>query len=95
MRVLLVRLGALGDIVHAVPAALALAAAAPGAEIDWLVDRRHRAVLDLFDLPVRPVEIATTGVGEWWTSVSALRRTGKSLAQASIPPMTQPSICKG
>jgi heptosyltransferase I len=74
VRVLLVRLGALGDIVHAVPAALALAAAAPGAEIDWLVDRRHRAVLDLFDLPVRPVEIATTGVGEWWTSVSALRR---------------------
>jgi lipopolysaccharide heptosyltransferase I len=74
VRVLLVRLGALGDIVHAVPAALALAAAAPGAEIDWLVDRRHRAVLDLFDLPVRPIEIATTGVGEWWTSVSALRR---------------------
>jgi heptosyltransferase-1 len=56
MRVLLVRLGALGDIVHAVPAALVLAAA-PGAEIDWLVDARHRAVLDLFDLPVRPIEI--------------------------------------
>jgi lipopolysaccharide heptosyltransferase I len=74
VRVLLVRLGALGDIVHAVPAALALAAAAPGAEIDWLVDRRHRAVLDLFELPVRPIEIASTGVGEWWTSVSALRR---------------------
>jgi lipopolysaccharide heptosyltransferase I len=74
VRVLLVRLGALGDIVHAVPAALALAAAAPGAEIDWLVDRRHRAVLDLFELPVRPIEIASTGVGEWWTGVSALRR---------------------
>jgi heptosyltransferase-1 len=55
--VLFVRLGALGDIVHAVPAALAVAAAVPAAEIDWLVDRRHRAVLDLFDLPVRPIEI--------------------------------------
>jgi heptosyltransferase-1 len=59
VRVLLVRLGALGDIVHAVPAALALAAAAPGADIDWLVEPRHRAVLDLFDLPVRPIEIGS------------------------------------
>jgi heptosyltransferase-1 len=63
MRVLLVRLGALGDIVHAIPAALAVAAAAPGAEIDWLVDARHRAVLDLFDLPVRPIEIGSASRG--------------------------------
>jgi len=59
MKVLLVRLGALGDIVHAVPAALAVAAALPGAEIDWLVDPRHRDVLDLFDLPVRPIELGS------------------------------------
>jgi heptosyltransferase-1 len=73
VRVLLVRLGALGDIVHAIPAALAVAAAAPGAEIDWLVDRRHRAVLDLFDLPVRPIETGG-GAGEVWRGVATLRK---------------------
>jgi lipopolysaccharide heptosyltransferase I len=62
MKVLLVRLGALGDIVHAVPAALAVAAAGPEVEIDWLVDPRHRAVLDLFDLPVRPIELGSKTV---------------------------------
>ncbi len=41
------RLGALGDIVHAIPAAAALRAALPDARIDWLVEARHRAILDL------------------------------------------------
>ena len=47
MNVLIVRLGALGDIVHTVPAAAALRAAYPGARIDWLVDAKHRAIVDL------------------------------------------------
>lgn len=47
MKLLVVRLGALGDIVHALPAVAALRRAWPGARIDWLVDRRHRAILDL------------------------------------------------
>lgn len=45
MRILLVRLGALGDIVHAIPAAAALRRTWPDAELDWLVDRRHEEVL--------------------------------------------------
>lgn len=57
MRVLVVRLGALGDIVHAVPAVAALAASASRPAIDWAVERRHREVLELFELPVRPVEV--------------------------------------
>ncbi len=47
MRVLLVRLGALGDLLHTLPFAAALRAAHPDARIDWLVDARHRALLDL------------------------------------------------
>ena len=43
MNILIVRLGALGDIVHAIPAAAALRAAFPDARIDWLVDAKHRA----------------------------------------------------
>jgi lipopolysaccharide heptosyltransferase I len=46
-RILIVRLGALGDIVHAVPAAAALRRAFPAARIDWLVSARHAAILDL------------------------------------------------
>ncbi len=44
--VLIVRLGALGDIVHALPLAAALRAAWPEARLDWLVDVKHRAILD-------------------------------------------------
>src|SRR5512138_2111883 len=45
-RILIVRLGALGDIVHALPAAAALREAFPDARIDWLVSSRHRAFLE-------------------------------------------------
>jgi lipopolysaccharide heptosyltransferase I len=62
---LVVRLGALGDIVHTVPAVAAIASASPGASIDWLVERRHRGVLDLFALPAAPIEIDTGG--SWQT----------------------------
>ena len=43
---LIVRLGALGDIVHALPLAAAIRATWPGARLDWLVDVKHRAILD-------------------------------------------------
>jgi len=46
-RCLIVRLGALGDVVHAIPVAAALRNAFPGARIDWLVSAKHRAILDL------------------------------------------------
>ena len=47
MNILIVRLGALGDIIHAIPAAAALRTAFPDARIDWLVDARYRGVVDL------------------------------------------------
>jgi heptosyltransferase I len=46
-RLLIVRLGALGDIVHAIPAFAACRRTWPSARIDWLVEPRHRSVLDL------------------------------------------------
>lgn len=46
-RFLIVRLGALGDIVHTIPVAAALRRAFPNSRIDWLVGARHRAILDL------------------------------------------------
>ena len=46
MKVLLVRLGSLGDIVHGLPVAASLRDAFPDAQIDWLVDARQQALLD-------------------------------------------------
>jgi heptosyltransferase-1 len=45
MRVLIVKTGALGDVVHAVPAALAFHRACPEARLDWLVEGRWAGVL--------------------------------------------------
>ena len=44
---LIVRLGALGDVVHAIPFAAALRAEFPHARIDWMVEPRYTALLDL------------------------------------------------
>jgi lipopolysaccharide heptosyltransferase I len=48
-RILIVRMSALGDIVHALPVLAALRQAHPSAEIDWLADRKYAGVLDLVD----------------------------------------------
>lgn len=46
---LIVRLGALGDIVHAIPVVAALRAAFPDARIGWLVHPRFASLLHLVD----------------------------------------------
>lgn len=56
---LIVRLGALGDVVHALPVAAALRSRYPGARIDWLVDVRHRAILSMVPVLSSVVAIDT------------------------------------
>jgi lipopolysaccharide heptosyltransferase I len=46
-RILIVRLSALGDIVHALPVLASLTRAWPDAEVDWLVEERYAAILAL------------------------------------------------
>lgn len=46
-RLLVVRLGSLGDLVHTLPAVSAIRRAHPTLEIDWLVDAVHRDFLAL------------------------------------------------
>src|SRR4051812_27879713 len=58
-RFLIVRLGALGDIVHAIPIAAALRRAFASARIDWLVAAKHRALLDLVPVIDRRLVIAS------------------------------------
>jgi heptosyltransferase I len=45
-RFLLVRLGSLGDVIHALPAASALRDAFPEARIDWLIEPKWRRLLE-------------------------------------------------
>jgi heptosyltransferase I len=45
-RILLVRFGAMGDIIHSLPAAAALRRHFPQARIDWLVEERWRPLLE-------------------------------------------------
>ena len=56
-RILIVRLGSLGDIVNALPAAAALRQAFPHARLDWVVDVRHREILDLVPVIDRRIVI--------------------------------------
>jgi heptosyltransferase-1 len=52
-RLLVVRLGAMGDILHALPAVTALRQAHPDWVIDWVVEPRWRALLGTGDTPGR------------------------------------------
>jgi heptosyltransferase-1 len=45
-RILLVRLGSLGDVVHALPAASALRDSFPAAQIDWVIEPKWKRVLE-------------------------------------------------
>jgi heptosyltransferase-1 len=74
-RFLLVRLGSLGDVIHAIPAAAALRARYPGARIDWLVDPRYASVLQLVEGLDAAIPIDTrAGTGVLLRTIRQLRR---------------------
>ena len=79
-RFLIVRLGALGDVVHAIPVAAALRRTFPTARIDWLVSAKHREILDLVTAVDRAFAIndrgGAAGGGSTWRTVGELRRVG-------------------
>ena len=74
MNVLIVRLGALGDIVHTVPAAAALRAAYPDARIDWLVDAKHRPLVDLVTCVDRSIALERPTLAGWADVVRTMRQ---------------------
>jgi lipopolysaccharide heptosyltransferase I len=81
MNFLIVRLGALGDIIHAVPAAAALRAAFPDARIDWVVDAKHRAMVDLVTVVDRTIALERSTLAGW---ADVARRMRQSSYDAAI-----------
>jgi heptosyltransferase I len=78
-RILLVRLGALGDIVHAIPVAAALRRAFPSVRLDWLVSVKHRDILDLVPVIDRRLAISDRGQS-LFGAIRELRRTRYDVA---------------
>lgn len=83
MRILVVRLSALGDLVHTLPAVAALRRGLPDAEIDWVVDERFRELLDLVPVINNTYTLSRSGVRAWsglWRTAKLLRRRQYDIA---------------
>jgi lipopolysaccharide heptosyltransferase I len=74
MRVLIVRLGSLGDVIHAIPVAAALRNRYPQAEIDWAVDPRYVELLELVPSIDRRVPVDPRKLSNLFAALGELRR---------------------
>ena len=76
MRILIVKLGSIGDIIHTLPTLAAIRSALPEAEIGWAVERRSAEILRGNSLIDNLIELDTRAMrGE--------KRIGKVLREAS------------
>ena len=73
-RLLVVRLGSLGDLVHTLPAVAALHRTFPKLEIDWLVDRVHQEFLELVPILSSIVILSAPTAAGWLDVRRRLRK---------------------
>jgi len=86
MRILIVKLGSIGDIVHALPAAAAIRRALPRAEISWVVERRSAEILRDNPLLESLIEVDTKGLRRWPMSGETLPATRRQLRRLRASP---------
>jgi heptosyltransferase-1 len=80
-RFLIVRLGSLGDVIHAIPAVAALRRRYPEARLDWLVDPAYVGLLDLVGGIDERIGLSPRGaIMETLATVARLRRTRYDVA---------------
>jgi lipopolysaccharide heptosyltransferase I len=72
MRILFVKLGSIGDIVHTLPALVAVRRALPRAEISWVVERRSAEILRDNPLVNTLIEVDTKALRRWLMSGETL-----------------------
>jgi lipopolysaccharide heptosyltransferase I len=79
-RALIVRLGSLGDVVHAIPVAASLRSAYPSAQIDWVTDPMYLPLIGLVEGVDRAIGLNTRAWlpgarGNVVSALAALRRS--------------------
>src|SRR5690242_2433906 len=79
MRILIVRLGSIGDVVHTLPSLAAIRRALPDAEISWVVERRASEILRDNPLLDRLIEIDTKALRRGLMSGETLRAPRQQL----------------
>jgi heptosyltransferase I len=79
MRILIVKLGSIGDIVHTLPALAALRSAMPLAEISWVVERQSSEILKDNPLLDRLIEVDTKALRRGLMSGETLRAPRQQL----------------
>ncbi|MGH9966636.1 MAG: lipopolysaccharide heptosyltransferase I [Pyrinomonadaceae bacterium] len=79
MRILIVKLGSIGDIVHTLPALAAIRLALPHAEISWVVERRAAEILRDNPLLNRLIEVDTKVLRRGLMSGETLRAPRQQL----------------
>ena len=72
MRLLFVKLGSIGDIVHTLPSLAAVRRALPSAEISWVVERRASEILRDNPLINRLIEVDKKALRRWPVSGETL-----------------------
>jgi heptosyltransferase I len=65
MKILIVKLGSIGDIVHTLPSLAAIRRALPRAEISWAVERRTAEILRDNPFVDRLIEVDTKALRRW------------------------------
>ncbi len=81
MRILIVKLGSIGDIVPTLPALAVIRKAMPQAEISWIVERRSAESLRDNPLLDRLIEVDTKALGRGLVSGETLRAPRQQLRQ--------------
>src|SRR6266566_3624816 len=79
MRLLIVKLGSIGDIVHTLPALAAIRRALPDSEISWVVERRSSEILKDNPILDRLIEVDTKALRRGLMSGETLRAPRQQL----------------
>ncbi len=86
MRILIVKLGSIGDIVHTLPALAAIRRARPEAEISWVVERRAAEILRDNPFLNRLIEVDTKELRRWPMSGETLLAPRQQLRRLRASP---------
>jgi lipopolysaccharide heptosyltransferase I len=86
MRILFVKLGSIGDIVHTLPALAAVRRALPRAEISWVVERRSAEILKDNPFLETLIEVDTKVLRRWPMSGETLLAPRQQLRRLRASP---------